>query len=330
MPDRSPDSTSIDLANGRVLDIAIQPEAAGKPIEVTVIEEIQGRLFHSCPICGTSATEDEHVPPASMGGKIMTRTCGPCNHRLGSHVEADLADWYDNALTLPRFASSGVQGDRKSGRILWRTTPAGEFVLLMNGRYDPAITDMLNSGQVDLAGLLPDRNRYHLALLKHTYIPGGVHEVWRTSRRRGRPDPTGPDSGPRRRKPQGCARKPTRPRPYRATPPPTIPPRDSIRRMGRRPRSNRPLPRSSPRRTRLRLLVVATFRRLPAGRAATTAGEASGRWTAGWNGVIHVRFIARPEMAAFILVHRARNLMGQTHHCGLITHDRQDIASATT
>jgi len=170
VPDRSPDSTSIDLANGRVLDIAIQPEAAGKPIEVTVIEEIQGRLFHSCPICGTSATEDEHVPPASMGGKIMTRTCGPCNHRLGSHVEADLADWYDNALTLPRFASSGVQGDRKSGRILWRTTPAGEFVLLMNGRYDPAITDMLNSGQVDLAGLLPDRNRYHLALLKHAYL----------------------------------------------------------------------------------------------------------------------------------------------------------------
>lgn len=100
----------------------------------------------------------------------MTRTCGPCNHRLGSHVEADLADWYDNALTLPRFASSGVQGDRKSSRILWRETPEGEFVLLMNGRYDPAIIDMLKSGQVDLAGLLPDRNRYRLALLKHAYL----------------------------------------------------------------------------------------------------------------------------------------------------------------
>jgi hypothetical protein len=40
----------------------------------------------------------------------------------------------------------------------------------MNGRYDPAIVDMLKSGQVDLAGLLPDRNRYHLALLKHAYL----------------------------------------------------------------------------------------------------------------------------------------------------------------
>jgi hypothetical protein len=144
--------------------------ASGGPVEVTVIEEIQGRLFHSCPICWDPATDDEHVPPASLGGKIMTRTCGPCNHRLGSHVEADLADWYENALTLPRFGSSGIRGDRKSGRILWRTTPAGEFVLLMNGRYDPAIIDMLKSGQVDLAGLLPDRNRYHLALLKHAYL----------------------------------------------------------------------------------------------------------------------------------------------------------------
>jgi hypothetical protein len=161
---------SIGLADGRVLDIASQPMASGGPVEVTVIEEIQGRLFHSCPICWDPATDDEHVPPASLGGKIMTRTCGPCNHRLGSHVEADLADWYENALTLPRFGSSGIRGDRKSGRILWRTTPAGEFVLLMNGHYDPAIIDMLKSGQVDLAGLLPDRNRYHLALLKHAYL----------------------------------------------------------------------------------------------------------------------------------------------------------------
>jgi hypothetical protein len=160
----------IHLADGRILDVVIQPGAPSEPIRVTVIEEIQGRLFHSCPICGAPATDDEHVPPASVGGKIMTRTCGPCNRRLGSHVEADLADWYDNALTLPRFASSGVRGARQSGRILWRTTPAGEFVLLMNGRYDPAIIDMLKSGQVDLAGLLPDRNRYRLALLKHAYL----------------------------------------------------------------------------------------------------------------------------------------------------------------
>jgi hypothetical protein len=161
---------SIDLADGRVLDIGAQPKPLGESIGITAIEEIHRHLFDSCPICGAPATNDEHVPPASMGGKIMTRTCGPCNHRLGSHIEADLTDWFENAITLPRFGSPGVQGNRKSGRILWRMTPAGEFVLLMNGRHDPAIIDMLKSGQVDVAGLLPDRNRYHLALLKHAYL----------------------------------------------------------------------------------------------------------------------------------------------------------------
>src|SRR5689334_3212670 len=162
---------SIDLGRSGVLDIAIEPDA-GEPVEITMISEIQERLFEACPICGAPATDDEHVPPASMGGKIMTRTCGPCNNRLGSHIEADLADWYDNALTLPRFGAPAVRGNRSSSRILWRTTPAGEFALLLDGRHDPAIIDMLRSGQVDIAGLLPDRNRYRLALLKHAYLAG--------------------------------------------------------------------------------------------------------------------------------------------------------------
>jgi hypothetical protein len=110
------------------------------------------------------------VPPLSIGGKPMIRTCGPCNHGLGSRIEADLADWYDNALTLPRFASAGIPGRRHAGRILWRANPQGEFVLVLNGRYDRAIIDMLASGQVDLTGLLPDSNRYRLALLKHAYL----------------------------------------------------------------------------------------------------------------------------------------------------------------
>jgi hypothetical protein len=160
---------SIKLEGGRLLDFAIQ-RTDGQPVEITVFEEIGERVFAACPICGDPATDDEHVPPASIGGKIMTRTCGPCNNRLGSHVEADLADWYDNALTLPRFGSDSVPGLRRSSRILLRTTPTGEFVMLMDGGHDPGVIEMLRSGQVDLAGLVPDRNRYRLALLKHAYL----------------------------------------------------------------------------------------------------------------------------------------------------------------
>jgi hypothetical protein len=170
VPTRSPESIAIDLPHGRALVAAIQPEATAQSVEVTLIEEIRPRIFDTCPICFAPATDDEHVPPASLHGEIMTRTCQPCNNRLGSRIEADLSDWFDNALTLPRFTSGTVRGKRRSGRILWRTTPDGEVVLLMDGKFDPAILEMLASGQVDLAGMLPDHNRYRLALLKHAYL----------------------------------------------------------------------------------------------------------------------------------------------------------------
>lgn len=169
MPNRSPDSISIDLADGRVLD-AVQPETTGESVKVELIDQIQQHMFQSCPICGDTATDDEHVPPQSIGGDIMTRTCGPCNHQLGSNVEGDLAAWWSNTLTLPRFASSGVPGKRRSGPILLRTDQAGALLFFMNGKYDRDIIDMLKSGQVELTGTPPDPNRYHLALLKHAYL----------------------------------------------------------------------------------------------------------------------------------------------------------------
>lgn len=170
MPRKSPSSMSVALPDGQVLDMALDPSPTDEPVSITVVEEIRPRFFEMCPICGDPATDDEHVPPASIGGKVMTRTCGACNNRLGSQVEADLTDWSDNAVTLPQFSSTNVRGPRRSSRILWRTTRAGEFVLIVDGRSHPEIIDMLQSGEVDLTGLLPDRNRYCLALLKHAYL----------------------------------------------------------------------------------------------------------------------------------------------------------------
>jgi hypothetical protein len=100
----------------------------------------------------------------------MTRTCAPCNNRLGRNVEADLADWYDGVLTLPRFSGQAAVGHRRSRRILHRTTANDEFVFLIDGTVDPAVAQLLESGQVDMTATLPDRNRYHLALLKHAYL----------------------------------------------------------------------------------------------------------------------------------------------------------------
>lgn len=100
----------------------------------------------------------------------MTRTCDPCNHGLGSRVEADLVDWFDEALTIPSFSGGGVPGKRQSSRLLVRWTPAGELVLLPDRQSDPAIAEILASGEADLEASRPDRNRYSIALLKSLYL----------------------------------------------------------------------------------------------------------------------------------------------------------------
>ncbi|MDP9451966.1 MAG: HNH endonuclease [Actinomycetota bacterium] len=170
MPARFPRSIAIDLPDGRSLALTHASSTGGRPVRITPISRISPRFFDDCPICGAAATDDEHVPPASIGGRVMTRTCGPCNNRLGSNVESDLTDWHDGALTLPGFTAEVLPGRRRTSRILFRTTPSGEFVLVIDGRADPAVVDMLNSGQVDLSAYLPDRNRWRLGLLKHAFV----------------------------------------------------------------------------------------------------------------------------------------------------------------
>jgi HNH endonuclease len=171
MPKRSRPGSSltIELANGSTLT-AQTPVRSGQAVRIRVVGPIAERYFDVCPICGNPDTEEEHVPPRSIGGRVMTRTCTPCNHGLGSRVEAELVDWHDDAVTLPAFSGDAVPGRRRASRIAVRATPNGEFVLLMDGDADPAVRDLLLSGRVDLTAFEPDRNRVRLGLLKHSFL----------------------------------------------------------------------------------------------------------------------------------------------------------------
>lgn len=62
------------------------------------------------------------------------------------------------------------KGADASLRLTSRWTDQGQFVLVVGDRPDPAVRDMLASGQIMLDMLLPDRNRYQLAALKHAYL----------------------------------------------------------------------------------------------------------------------------------------------------------------
>ncbi|MGQ0431268.1 MAG: HNH endonuclease [Microthrixaceae bacterium] len=166
----TPSAMSIALPGGRELDMAIRMPSDAQQFTVRPVRSIAPHRFEACPICGNPATTSEHVPPAAMGGVVMTRTCEPCNHRLGSHVEPDLIDWVDGALTLTAFAGDAVVGPRYARRLLHRTTAAGEFVLVIDGKHDEAIRDLLASGTAQLSASFPDENRMRIAAMKHAYL----------------------------------------------------------------------------------------------------------------------------------------------------------------
>lgn len=128
--------------------------------------------FGVCPICG--ATDDltrEHVPQGDLGGTVMTRTCRACNSGLGSRVEDELKDWFDDAIGQVRFSGGDVPGARKAPRVLLRTTTDGQVGLIIDvGKVDPAIEKMLTSGAAQIEYRIPVPVIWRLAALKHAYL----------------------------------------------------------------------------------------------------------------------------------------------------------------
>jgi hypothetical protein len=124
-----PSKLAVELEDaGGVIGPASWPLGDGEDLAIEVVGEIQPKFFPDCPICGAQATTLEHIPPQSLGGKKMTRTCEPCNSRLGGYVEPDLMNWFHVALPSARFRSASFPGTRSAGQVLLRSTPTGQLI----------------------------------------------------------------------------------------------------------------------------------------------------------------------------------------------------------
>jgi hypothetical protein len=166
----------IQMEDGRVLDVSLQPGTEQQALRVSLLCGIPDRRFDGCPICGESATDAEHVPPASVGGRPRTYTCAACNQVLGSLAEADLGAWHDHRLVSVRFQHDAVRGSRRVAPVRLRTTPDGGFVLVVTGGDRGAIRDMLDAGgEMQMEFAEPDPHRYQVALLKHAYLAACLH-----------------------------------------------------------------------------------------------------------------------------------------------------------
>jgi hypothetical protein len=171
-------SITIDRSDGQVIGPASWPLGNGDDLNIKILDEIKPRFELGCPICGARATEEEHVPPESIGGAVMTQTCNPCNNRLGGNVEGELQQWFHVEVTSAKFWSPHFLGARPAGHVLIRSTSRGDLVPFITRSDDrrhrsdsEAVDSMLQrGGPAKLTGLLPDTNRVWISLFKQAYL----------------------------------------------------------------------------------------------------------------------------------------------------------------
>lgn len=87
--------------------------------------------FPVCPIClDPDPDEAEHVPPESLGGKVMTWTCKPCNNDFGT-AEERLRRFVDLETTAHIEATDGSVPGKRAATVALRSSkgrPNGIFI----------------------------------------------------------------------------------------------------------------------------------------------------------------------------------------------------------
>lgn len=155
---------------GQRLEVIHAPRAGSTQHELRIVRRIEAYHFGRCPICLTQeASSAEHVPPAALGGRLITRTCERCNNDLG-RVEAELTDWRDDALRHATATSDAILGARKLPRLFHRQTADGKFAFVIDGPVHPDAEPMLRGPDFILNLVPPSPRLYKLAALKHAYL----------------------------------------------------------------------------------------------------------------------------------------------------------------
>lgn len=102
------------------------PEA--DPWDYRRIVEASRANFAECPICGKGGPlTAEHVPPARLGGAVLTETCRACNNVFGSYEEA-LLQHAEQRYTMA-IRGPGIAGERRVADVILRMTPDRELVM---------------------------------------------------------------------------------------------------------------------------------------------------------------------------------------------------------
>lgn len=159
--------------DGREMAIGRRTQPDAVDVRIHRVLAAEKLVFVHCPLClDAEPTTDEDVPPQSIGGKVMTSTCGTCNNLAGTRTEEDFIAWWHDAIIRARFTSNFVPGSRVVFKMYLRETPDGAPVFIIaDNRHDEAIPGMLDhGGEMTLTYSPPDPQRCLLAALKSAYL----------------------------------------------------------------------------------------------------------------------------------------------------------------
>lgn len=137
---------------------------------------IEGAKFSVCPICfDPEPSVAEHVPPVSLGGRVMTWTCPKCNNDFGP-AENQLRSFIDLETTAHAEAADGSVSGRRAAKVALRSSegrPSGMFIR----SAAPGFEEALNSGSGKLTVNPLDMEQVTAAVLKHAYLAACLHQL---------------------------------------------------------------------------------------------------------------------------------------------------------
>ena len=176
-PTREPALVALELLGPDGHTIAASLPQDGRKVQThyDVLLEAERHVFDQCPVCLSPApTEKEHVPPRSIGGTSMTKTCEPCNNTFGHRFEEPLRIWWEYEFSRFAVEHPAVRGKRKVTRVRLREVSSDDdpqFMILMDLPEGQGFREAFASGvPFDLHYDKPDPARWTWAALKSAYI----------------------------------------------------------------------------------------------------------------------------------------------------------------
>jgi hypothetical protein len=132
-------------------------------------------FFERCPICLSSGSMTaEHVPPETIGGRVITSTCDRCNNELGSSIDRPFVDSMFGrfgSFKLSTEASNGVNGFRTYRNVRLAAGKDHDRAVWIDGKKNSDLAELLaGATQFEARMQIPEPQAVGLGELKSLYL----------------------------------------------------------------------------------------------------------------------------------------------------------------